>query len=137
MPPPPQSPYRRWSEPLTERHSTTSFNRLNSRNNQNKENQKNFTKPKDSRSSHNKNTEVGHDWEILQLTLKLNIGSFQMCGFCKNNGAAPEIYGSHSLKDGSGLVQCPRLRSFICPMCGSTGDYAHTKSHCPSYKIPI
>ncbi|KAM4675861.1 nanos homolog 3 [Discoglossus pictus] len=54
-----------------------------------------------------------------------------MCTFCKHNGESKRIYNGHSLKDDQGKVQCPILRSYICPQCGATGDNAHTRRFCP------
>ncbi|CAH2234544.1 uncharacterized protein LOC120628567 [Pararge aegeria] len=56
------------------------------------------------------------------------------CGFCKNNRQPEVWYTTHALKDAKGRVRCPILRSFVCPQCGSTGDRAHTISHCPRRK---
>ena len=38
---------------------------------------------------------------------------------------------SHLSQDWRGFIVCPVLRAYTCPKCGSTGDYAHTESHCP------
>lgn len=53
-----------------------------------------------------------------------------MCQFCKNNGEPPHVYTSHPMKDKRGRVVCLKLRSFKCPICGATGDDAHTKKYC-------
>ncbi|XP_034231423.1 nanos homolog 1-like [Thrips palmi] len=56
------------------------------------------------------------------------------CSFCKKNGERPEVYMDHKLHevtDEGKRVSCPILRSVKCPICGATGDFAHTISHCP------
>ena len=53
------------------------------------------------------------------------------CVFCKNNGEDISLYSSHILKDETGRVSCPVLRSYTCPLCGSNGDNAHTVRYCP------
>lgn len=55
-----------------------------------------------------------------------------VCGFCKQNGESAEIYASHRLKARNGRVLCPVLRSYVCPICGATGDTAHTRHYCPA-----
>ena len=50
-----------------------------------------------------------------------------ICKFCYSNGEAESQYRRHQLKNSSGLVTCPVLRSFICPICKATGDFAHTQ----------
>jgi len=57
-----------------------------------------------------------------------------VCKFCYSNGEAESQYRSHQLKNSSGLVTCPVLRSFICPICKATGDFAHTQRYCPRNK---
>ena len=54
------------------------------------------------------------------------------CVFCKNNGEPEAVYTSHVLKDGRDKVACPRLRAYICPLCGTSGDDAHTIKYCPT-----
>jgi len=58
----------------------------------------------------------------------------EVCKFCYSNGEAESQYRSHQLKSSSGLVTCPVLRSFVCPICKATGDFAHTQRYCPRNK---
>ncbi|XP_060803277.1 protein cycle isoform X2 [Amyelois transitella] len=53
------------------------------------------------------------------------------CAFCKNNGEPLTWYSAHSLKDSRGRVRCPVLRGYRCPLCGVSGDWAHTIKYCP------
>lgn len=55
----------------------------------------------------------------------------KLCVFCKNNGETVAIYSSHVLKDEEGRVCCPILRKYTCPLCGVSGDNAHTIRYCP------
>ncbi|XP_066972910.1 uncharacterized protein [Macrobrachium rosenbergii] len=57
--------------------------------------------------------------------------SSKFCGFCKNNGAREKLYTSHCLRDSSGRLACDVLRNYVCPICGATGDDAHTVNYCP------
>merc|ERR1712142_26839 len=57
-----------------------------------------------------------------------------VCKFCYSNGEAESQYRTHQLKNSSGLVTCPVLRSFTCPICKATGDFAHTQRYCPRNK---
>ncbi|KAK0044437.1 NANOS1 [Biomphalaria pfeifferi] len=52
------------------------------------------------------------------------------CKFCKNNGESPEVYTKHRLHYNEKTV-CPLLRHYVCRLCNSTGDFAHTIRHCP------
>ncbi|KAH9507715.1 hypothetical protein Btru_053521 [Bulinus truncatus] len=52
------------------------------------------------------------------------------CKFCKNNGECPEVYTKHRLHYNEKTV-CPLLRHYVCRLCNSTGDFAHTIRHCP------
>ncbi|XP_012532595.1 nanos homolog 2 [Monomorium pharaonis] len=53
------------------------------------------------------------------------------CVFCRNNGEEESYYRQHVLKYVDGRVQCPVLRAYVCPICGTTGDDAHTVKYCP------
>ncbi|XP_043234304.1 uncharacterized protein LOC122387827 [Amphibalanus amphitrite] len=53
------------------------------------------------------------------------------CAFCRKNGESKEIVTSHDLRDSSGRVLCPILRSHVCELCHLTGDHAHTRTYCP------
>jgi len=57
-----------------------------------------------------------------------------VCKFCYSNGEAESQYRTHQLKNSSGLVTCPVLRSFTCTICKATGDFAHTQRYCPRNK---
>lgn len=60
-----------------------------------------------------------------------------LCVFCKNNGETSAIYTSHVLKDAEGRVCCPILRKYTCPLCGVSGDNAHTIRYCPKNECDI
>ncbi|XP_058239625.1 nanos homolog 1 [Hemibagrus wyckioides] len=60
-----------------------------------------------------------------------------VCGFCKQNGESAEIYTTHRLKARNGRVLCPVLRNYVCPICGATGDTAHTRHYCPARALEL
>lgn len=55
----------------------------------------------------------------------------QECVFCRNNGEVKDFYKKHILKDRDGKIVCPVLRAYTCPICGASGDVAHTIKYCP------
>ena len=58
--------------------------------------------------------------------------SKKYCVFCKNNGESESVFNSHVLKDCRGKTVCPILRRYKCPLCGTSGDNAHTIKYCPT-----
>ncbi|XP_053123638.1 nanos homolog 2 [Hemicordylus capensis] len=54
-----------------------------------------------------------------------------ICNFCKHNGESKNVYLSHPLKRADGVVVCPILRNYVCPLCTATADKAHTLKYCP------
>uniref|UniRef100_A0AAX7UQT7 Nanos-type domain-containing protein n=1 Tax=Astatotilapia calliptera TaxID=8154 RepID=A0AAX7UQT7_ASTCA len=60
--------------------------------------------------------------------------SSDYCRLCKQNGETPRVYLSHKLKSDDGIVFCPVLRNYTCPICEATGDSAHTRKYCPQMK---
>ena len=70
-----------------------------------------------------------NQWQQFETNTGRAVYSY--CRFCQNNGESAEIFLSHVTKESNGAVQCPVLRSYKCPVCGQTGDRAHTVSYCP------
>jgi len=55
----------------------------------------------------------------------------QECAFCVNNQENEDVSHSHMIKDISAqITACPLLRLYLCPICGGTGDIAHTLRYC-------
>ncbi|XP_016960583.1 protein nanos isoform X2 [Drosophila biarmipes] len=57
------------------------------------------------------------------------------CVFCENNNEPEAVVNSHTVRDNLNRVLCPKLRTYVCPICGASGDSAHTIKYCP--KKPI
>ncbi|CAD6992170.1 protein nanos-like [Ceratitis capitata] len=57
------------------------------------------------------------------------------CVFCENNNEPEAVVRSHAVRDSLGRVLCPKLRTYICPICKASGDKAHTVKYCPQKPI--
>ena len=90
-----------------------------------------FLKKKTEGSSLFESSSYGNETSFSKYKCKDKVNIKDRCLFCENNGEAEEIYMSHPLKDALGKVVCPILRSYTCPKCGESGDYAHTNKYCP------
>ena len=66
--------------------------------------------------------------------LKEKANKVLYCTFCKNNGESEQVYSSHLLKDSTSKITCPILFLHVCPICGESGDKAHTLTYCKNYK---
>ena len=73
--------------------------------------------------------------ENLPMRRKGNLAdNIKYCRFCQNNGEEEVVFLSHATKENNGTVICPILREYICPVCGQSGDKAHTVSYCPNIR---
>ncbi len=72
----------------------------------------------------------------LNFLAKSNTSKLSVCcSFCKNNGEKEAIYTSHAMKNPKGKVTCPLLKIYKCPVCGMSGEDAHTITYCKKYKV--
>jgi hypothetical protein len=101
--------------------------------NHHKRNGQNLPSAKAAFAANNGNNGYGLDFlaAVIRQTSKLNT----CCSFCKNNGESEKIYTSHTMKNSKGKVTCPLLKIYKCPICGQTGDSAHTITYCKKYKL--
>ena len=76
--------------------------------------------------------EIDMSFYIKQAALQRAMGArVKVCSFCKSNDEVEIIYTSHSLKDADDNITCPVLLRLQCPICGASGEKAHTKKYCP------
>ncbi|XP_061453744.1 nanos homolog 2 [Rhineura floridana] len=80
-------------------------------------------------TSGSSSSECGASVGVPQMSQQAGKGT--ICNFCKHNGESKNVYSSHPLKRGDGVVVCPILRKYTCPLCGATADKAHTLKYCP------
>ncbi|XP_008576807.1 PREDICTED: nanos homolog 2 [Galeopterus variegatus] len=74
-------------------------------------------------------TQLGKDQQLREAGASGGLAT--LCNFCKHNGESRNVYSSHQLKTPEGVVVCPILRHYVCPVCGATGGQAHTLKYCP------
>jgi hypothetical protein len=72
--------------------------------------------------------------KCIEKNKKYGVNKVLCCSFCKNNGEPAYIYNSHSLKDSVGRITCPLLKIYKCPICGESGQNAHTITYCKQFK---
>ena len=76
--------------------------------------------------------DIDMSFYIKQAALQRALGArVRVCSFCKSNDEQEIIYTSHSLKDADDNITCPILLRLRCPICGASGEKAHTKKYCP------
>ncbi|XP_036322649.1 protein nanos [Rhagoletis pomonella] len=63
------------------------------------------------------------------------IAAVKHCVFCENNHEPEAVVKSHAVRDSLGRVLCPKLRTYVCPICKASGDKAHTVKYCPQKPI--
>lgn len=72
---------------------------------------------------------AGGDARVVSVSMQRHQARMSkpiVCVFCRKNGEAESLYTTHTLKDGSGNVQCPMLRGLTCPLCHETGNKVRT-----------
>ena len=69
-----------------------------------------------------------------QFPKKQSFSNEKFCQFCRNNGESANVYKSHMFRDYRGKVLCPILKLHQCPICGESGEKAHTITYCKMYK---
>lgn len=81
-------------------------------------------------------TKAQSEWinKCIEKNKKFSTNKVLACSFCKNNGEPHHIYTSHSLKDSIGRITCPLLKIYKCPICGESGQNAHTLTYCKQFK---
>lgn len=89
--------------------------------------------PDHMRSSNNAN--IANNKQHKRYNTKSKDMVIRHCVFCENNNEPEALVNSHSVRDALGRVLCPKLRTYVCPICGASGDSAHTIKYCP--KKPI
>lgn len=72
--------------------------------------------------------------DFNQYKQTVHTTKYTACSFCKNNGEPEHVYMSHPFKDTKGVIICPILKNYQCPMCGESGEKAHTITYCKQYK---
>lgn len=83
------------------------------------------------REVYNNSTDTSSVSSLSDASSSGTASDADFCRFCKQNGESPRVYRSHTLKSADLRVVCPILWNYTCPICGATGDDAHTRRYCP------
>lgn len=63
-----------------------------------------------------------------------DLSQFYFCKFCYKNKEPAMLFRNHNFRRDDGILACPVLRKYKCPICGATDDKAHTAKYCPLNK---
>ena len=96
-----------------------------------------FSRPE---SADQNSAQIQYKLNMQRQRAKMNNEQYskvRFCIFCQKSGQPIVTQKSHTLRDENGCVICPYLRATLCPLCGATGDDAHTLKYCPSTQPTI
>jgi hypothetical protein len=57
------------------------------------------------------------------------------CSYCRLINKSADQYSTHVVREPDGKTNCPELQQSICPLCGATGEKAHSEYFCPKSRF--